>query len=221
MTLDPTARDLIQRSRRALRPSEADRRRIDAAMVDRLGTDVLGVDKTSGMQLSSSLAWKLGLAVCLGVIGSITFLTVESKPNDPAPLAAAPTQPPQALKPEPEAEPEPEQTPAAAPANVSASPAPPHRDMLAREVALLSAATTALRAGDVSAALRSLDEHKRKYPNGVLREERRTAQAQALCSIGRVSEGRAQLKGLPPTSPTAARAAQVCQAAATSHASQP
>src|SRR6185369_7565739 len=92
-------------------------------------------------------------------------------------------------------------------------PAPPVQDRLAEEVALLSRATSALRAGRAAEALKFLDEHQRKFPKGVLGVERRGARAQALCALKRVGEGRAELARLAPQSPAAGRAKQVCDAA--------
>jgi hypothetical protein len=59
-----------------------------------------------------------------------------------------------------------------------------------------------------------LDEHQRRFPSGALSEERRAAKAQALCLLGRVDEGRAELARLAPRSPAAATAQQVCDGAA-------
>jgi hypothetical protein len=105
--------------------------------------------------------------------------------------------------------------PAAAP---SEAPALHARDRLAEEVALLSRATTALRAGRAAEALKTLDEHQSRFPRGALSEERRAAKAQALCSLGRMSEGRAELARLAPQSPAAARAKQVCDSSSGSGA---
>jgi len=77
-------------------------------------------------------------------------------------------------------------------------------------VALLSRATSALRAGRAADALTLLNEHQHKFPKGVLSEERRAAKAQALCSLGRQTEGRAELARLAPHSPAAIRAQQAC-----------
>jgi hypothetical protein len=85
-------------------------------------------------------------------------------------------------------------------------------DRLAQEVALLSRATSELRAGHAAQALKALAEHQRKFPAGALSEDRRAAKAQALCLLGRVVQGRAELARLPAQSPAAARAAQVCDA---------
>jgi len=93
-------------------------------------------------------------------------------------------------------------------------PAQRPNDRLAQEVALLSRATSDLRSGRAGAALKLLDEHQRKFPNGMLAVERRAVRAQALCTLKRVSEGRAELSHLAPQSPAAGRAKQLCDAAA-------
>lgn len=211
---DPKARELIQRSRRALRPTVADRARIEAALRAQLGAAAFEAPATSappaknlGMKLAS------GAAICACVLGTVAFFGRGSPA--PVPPAAPSHAPALQTAPEPRAEPAPE---ASSPEpRVSVTPAKPiarKHDSLAHEVALLSQATRSLRAGDVGAALRTLDEHKRKYPQGVLREERRAARAQVLCAMGRVSEGKAELAGLPPHSPTAAQAEKVCRTAA-------
>ncbi len=108
------------------------------------------------------------------------------------------------LQPEPEPEPEPEivmepetakparkpkKPPASAPE--PAPPAPPSAaDSLKAERALLARATAALRAGDPDAALAALGEHQKKFPHGVLEEERAASTVLALCDTGRTSEGK-------------------------------
>jgi hypothetical protein len=91
---------------------------------------------------------------------------------------------------------------------------PRRPDALTREVALLSRAVTALNAGRAREALTALDEHQRQFPRGILGADRQAAKAQALCALGRVSQGRAQLAGLSPQSPAATRAKQVCDSVA-------
>jgi len=102
---------------------------------------------------------------------------------------------------------------AAKPPSEAPVPAQRSQDRLAQEVALLSRATSDLRAGRAGAALKSLDEHQRKFPNGMLTVERRAVRAQALCTLKRVNEGRAELSLLAPQSPAAGRAKQLCDAA--------
>jgi hypothetical protein len=69
-----------------------------------------------------------------------------------------------------------------------------------------------LRAGRVSVALKTLDEHRRRFPSGILTEERCAARAQALCALGRQREAQAELDRLAPRSLAAARARQICDA---------
>jgi hypothetical protein len=68
-------------------------------------------------------------------------------------------------------------------------------------VAILSQAERALRAAKYQEALRLLDEHRRKFPNGALAQERSAARAQALCGLGRVSDAQAELARLAKVSP--------------------
>lgn len=214
MTLDPTARELIRRSRAALRPNADERARTAEALRARLGADAFEPDVDAGV---GRVSWQsaVKLTLCIGLIGPVAFWAYGSMqpqtPTTPSPRAVVAPQPAAAETPV-------QETPAApATAAPTADPAPPPaaktaaRDTLSREVALMSRATSALRTGDLAAALRSLDEHARKYPHGVLREERRAARAQALCGAGRFTEGRAELEGLPAHSPTAARAQQLCR----------
>jgi hypothetical protein len=88
---------------------------------------------------------------------------------------------------------------------------------LSEEVALLSRAETDLHAGRSESALRSLDEHERRFPHGTLEQERIAARAQALCALGRFAEAQAPLEQLArtaPNSPNEERARQACQDAA-------
>jgi hypothetical protein len=89
---------------------------------------------------------------------------------------------------------------------------------LAQEVAILSRATKYLEAGRPTDALRALAEHQRKFPNGVLTEERYAARVQALCTLGRPEEAAAELARLArmaPESPQLSRARQSCATAST------
>ena len=100
--------------------------------------------------------------------------------------------------------------PRAAPSRRSPSRSEDH---LAREVALLSRASSELLAARPAAALQALDEHARRFPDGVLSQERAAARARALCALGRTKEGQAELAKLTPGSPHAARAAKACASA--------
>jgi hypothetical protein len=61
---------------------------------------------------------------------------------------------------------------------------------LSEEAALLQRAERALAANEPGAALSALAEHERRFPAGVLREERQAAKVLALCELGRVAEAR-------------------------------
>jgi hypothetical protein len=91
-----------------------------------------------------------------------------------------------------------------------AKPTAPTPDRLALEVQLLSRATSALRSGNFETALQALEEHQQNFPQGALQQERKIAKAQALCSLGRIQEGQAQLQNLPPNTPATARARMSC-----------
>lgn len=220
--LSPNARTLIEQGRSALRPSARDRDRIETALRARLGAEALPADPGASQLVGfagTRALLRLAVGVCV-VGGGIAFLALRPSASPPQskhavvapPSVAAPID----VRVEPEhvpAELAPEaQPPLAAPAPVPA--ATRKHDPLAREVALLARATQALHLGQPDKALRALDEHQRRFPNGALDEERRAARAQALCRLGRVSEGRAEQAKLQPKSPAAARARQVCEAIA-------
>jgi hypothetical protein len=66
-------------------------------------------------------------------------------------------------------------------------------DSLPEEVHLLSKAEQQLNFGHPDQALTTLGEHERRFPHGVLAEERMAARVQSLCALGRVAEARADL----------------------------
>ncbi len=86
----------------------------------------------------------------------------------------------------------PSQPPAAAPARApEAKPtATPDAD-LGAELALLRAARTALASAAPEQALRELAEHQRRFPGGLLAEERMVLRVQALCESGATEQARA------------------------------
>jgi hypothetical protein len=229
--LTPRARALVQAGRDGFRPADADRSRIEGALEARLPDafppDAPGAGGPSVAPPAAAGGWHLAAGLAVGacvLAGAGIFATQwagSRAGSSAAPPAAAVTVAPSVSMPAAEA-PAPEGEPAAAggpdtasaPAELHAPAAPRARDRLAEEVALLSRATTDLRAGRTGDALRALDEHQRRFPNGALREERSAARAQALCASRRVIEGRAELARLAAGSPAAVRARQVCDASA-------
>lgn len=222
--LSPKARALVQDARSALRAQPADRERVEAALRARLGPSALPPETGVG-SLVGRASWHAGSGAVIGavigvaLVGGALWLALRPVASPPVPRAsvqpasapaavAAPSVPRESAS----GASTPAESPADSPMVASARSAPPARatDGLAEEVALLSRATSALRSGRATEALKALDEHQRRFPSGALSEERRAAKAQALCSLGRVREGRAELGHLAPQSPAAARAKQGC-----------
>jgi hypothetical protein len=77
----------------------------------------------------------------------------------------------------------------------------PTRAALAEKMRLLGTAQKKLAAENGEAALEMLVQHERRFPQGVLSEERRAARVLALCSLGRTSEAREEAKRFLQTSP--------------------
>jgi hypothetical protein len=233
--LTPRARALVKAGQAAFRPEEADLARATAALEARLGAGTLPAEAPPAPPSATAPppavappalagAWVVpGVAACVLLAGSALVIArwtgtgTESPAVPPAARSVTLAPPPVEIAnlpapPAPVNEAEAPAEPVAA-APEAQAPAPLRaKDRLAEEVALLSQATSALRAGRIGDALRSLDEHQRRFPGGALREERRAARAQALCASKRVTEGRAELAHLSPGSPAAVRARQVCDA---------
>lgn len=218
MSLSPKARAIIGAGREGLQPAPGDRERLEALLDSRLAAGAAG-SAASTMLSTGVKAWHIGVAAAL--VGGSAALALRWQDDGPAPpvtVAQAPVASAKAIAtvaPSPPAavavtalEPL-----ASSPVEPVVAPRSP-KDQLALEVALLSRATSALRAGRSSDALRALDEHKRQFPNGFLAVDRRAARAQALCSLRRVTEGRAELARLEPESPAAERTRQVCDGVA-------
>jgi hypothetical protein len=216
--LTPPAEELVQAGRAAFQPSDADRERVFQALLPHVG-GAEGAGTADGLApaataAKASLAKISAVVVALGVAGGGLFLATRPEPSPtkaPAsmPAKAAPTQP----VPKDDA-----------PASVPTTPEPPSvekrapaavrsADSLAQEVAILSRAGAELHAGRPAAALTALDDHQRKFPSGVLVQERSAARVQALCALGRTKEARTAFERLArtsPSSPHVVRARKAC-----------
>jgi hypothetical protein len=85
------------------------------------------------------------------------------------------------------------------------------------ETRLVRAGVAALHSRDPAHALALFDEHARKYPSGILAEERAAERVIALCGLGRYSEARAATAEFlrdHPRSPVSARLRASCAAPA-------
>jgi hypothetical protein len=224
--LSPEARALVQDGQSGLRPSHRDRARIASSLAARIGAaSLLASQHAAGAAVTTAIGWQKvsALVVGVGLLGAGTAYMV----GPPADTLSGPAVTPKA-QPTVEAQlsPAPLEARAQAPADseaqgpTAAEPPPVVRkastvDRFAEEVAILSKATTALRAGRPAEGLQLLEEHRRSFPNGRLAEERRTARIQALCALGRRSEAEAELARLAqssPRSPHLARAQRACGA---------
>lgn len=224
--LGPSARGLLAAGRRAYRAQPSDRERIASALRARLGPESLPLPAATPAPPRVA-RWQLaGAALGTGLAATLVMLwALGAQPASnatPRTAAASPSARPPALAHEPLAVEAPRpiapdvssSAPPVQPARARPTPSSARPDALAQEVQLLARATRSMRAGRPMQALAVLDEHQRRFPGGALSEERRAARAQALCALGRITEGRAEQSQLPPRSPTAARAAQACDAAA-------
>jgi len=223
--LNASASAVIRAGRIGLTPPDGERERLEALIEHRLAAFVPHVTVNSAPPLSDK--WRrLALAVGVGALGGTASLWSTPKHIDSPVLegrTTSPKEPARDVAPLSSAD---SAAPKLAPPGevlsvtrrVEPQAAVPTSDGLAREVALLSRATSLLRAGRPADALSLLNEHQRKFPKGMLEIERTAVGAQALCSLGRVNEGRAALARLAPQSPAAGRAQQVCDGAASTGA---
>jgi len=225
--LSPKARALIEQANAEVRPPAGEMERLEGLLDAQLRASAASpVQQPGPSPAPPAGSWRLVTSLTVGAAligGAALWLmrpNVGQSVTTPTASTAVVVAPPSAEVPqviapvvEEPAPAVPQPTPAPKPAPEPKAPAPPVQDALAQEVALLSRATSDLRAGRAGSALKLLDEHQRKFPNGMLAVERRAVRAQALCTLKRVSEGRAELAQLAPQSPAAGRAKQLCDAA--------
>src|SRR6478735_5435290 len=231
VALSPNARALIQASRDAHRPTAADRERVTTALRARLGSAVLPFDAPSRSRLGGAGQRRAATAFGLCVVGSMLFLArrpvtavepaaqVRPKRVEAAMFgtataratatatAASEVAPPSEITIPPQRK---VGTLTSRHTRGRVAPASAGEDTLAQEVLLLTSATSQLSSGQAAEALLQLDEHQRRFSNGVLSYERNAAKARALCMLHRFSEGRALLAQLGGGSVQAARITEVC-----------
>jgi hypothetical protein len=200
------------------RPTDVDRERVESALRERLGAALLLAEGSKAAPaLRPRWPFVTSLVVGAGLAGGAVYLATQHQPATVAAthavatavIATSSASPPTSA---PEPPPADAPKPAAAVASDRPAPARPAEDRLAQEVALLARATSSLHSNRPADALKVLDEYQRRFPKGLLTEERRAARAQALCALGRPSEAKAELARLAPKSLAAARAKQVCDA---------
>lgn len=98
------------------------------------------------------------------------------------------------------------------------------RPSLAEETALLSAAKRLLGAGQPAAALRKLEEHAERHPDGQLADARRRARIRVLCDLGREAQARGEALSLArarPGDPLAKQAVSICSRSSIQNGASP
>lgn len=208
--LSPRASFLVQAGR-SVNANDEDRARVRAALRARLAVvtalpfAVSWLPKGFLKGLLIGSAAPLGAAVLLG--GAWVVVRGEGRPPaKPVAAAVRTAAAPPAVEPPPAlAEAVARSVPVAAPVasprvlrKVAAAPRPqpaepesPSRaGTLTEEVELLRVAQRALVDGDGASALSAVEEHRARFPDGALREERDAAQVFALCALKRLDEAR-------------------------------
>jgi hypothetical protein len=228
-SLSPKGSALIQAARRALRATSADRERNESALRAQLGANALpfaDAGPASAALPTPGVGQLLAKVVAgAGLVGGTLLASLALPTTTPHPPSAPPAVIQRTARDvhsevqddtnQPQREPEAAQAAAGSPSDrAPASPAARRPNALAQEVQLLSRATSDLKAGRPQDALRAIAAHQRRFPAGIMAQERRAAKAQALCLVGRLREGRAELTQLPSNSPAAAHARHVCDRAA-------
>lgn len=237
--LSREAKALFGVGRAANQPTPEDEARILAALLPRLPVPS-GSAQTVSWSARSRRAWKWRVAAGLGIGLAAAAALQLAKGGDKGSPAVSVSEPRRQVAPNLESSNVPSEeesdipeasfprdirervanaptSTTSAPEEVRAPRSPPiapsslgDDNHLAEEVALLSRATSALRSGNSSEALATLAEHQRRFPRGVLSQQRHAARAQALCQLGRKTEAKTELAKLAKSSPLAARTRQAC-----------
>jgi hypothetical protein len=198
-----------------------------------LGPEPVG-DAGASAAASGTSIKSIVLGVVLGAGAAIgTTIAVVSQDDDVhtaasgglAPLSELPVPPAPVITPVPTIDPPieieddevapPSVEPTRAPSRGTARPRPAEEkeDLVAEEVALLGEARTALGAGEANKAIKLLARHRKRFPNGLLANERDVSWITALCVLGRVDEARTKAQAFlraHGSSPHAAKVRASC-----------
>ncbi|MCR9162543.1 MAG: RNA polymerase sigma factor [Nannocystaceae bacterium] len=207
---------VYEAARRQTRPTAGARRRVAALLAARLGT----------APLLTGVAWKVAAAVA--VFGTTAFVGARALGRSTPPTMGAI---PEQVQPDEPAVP-PSASPAgsvAAPVQLAAAveaatpsvrvrskrrdaaraPTVDSADRLRDEVVLIGGVKAALDDGRASDAMRQLDEHARRFPEGELTLERWGYRAVALCALGKRAQGRGAGKTFVKAHPGSSLAGRV------------
>lgn len=129
-------------------------------------------------------------------------------PVERAPLAATPPVP-SATSEERTGPKAPPKVPPHATVSVTSTAPPANESSLSVETHLVRDATAALQRGDAAGALAALEDHARRFPHGVLAEERDAQRVLALCALGRTSEAKSRASRFAEQHPRSALTGKV------------
>jgi hypothetical protein len=199
--LNSAERRVIELSRAARTPGEADKRRVRAALALSLGAVAGGA---TGAAVASTATAAKGAATVIGTRVIAAVLLAASAGTGAyvwlrRPPAPVPVQAPAA--------------PAATPAPVVEPIAAPAEDPLLAEVSLLQRAQRALRGGQPLHAMELAARHETLYPTSQMALERDALRVFALCALGKKGEARTLARALlaqAPTSPLRASLEESC-----------
>jgi hypothetical protein len=236
--LTPGARAIVDAARGDDEPGAGDRERVRAKVLAALaaggaagagaaGKASAATSATAGGALATKLA-VIAVAVAGLATGAYLAMRSPSTTTTPPPSQSEVSALPPEPQPEPEVVPEvtadasiemaPEDVPDPAPKPRAKrkveAPALSPADSLREERALIARASDALRDGDGAAALAAVKEHQRRFPDGLLIEERSAARVQALCALGRTADGTSAREAFLARWPRSVHAAKVRAACA-------
>lgn len=202
--LDPEARRLLELTREARTPSVRDKvrmdRRIGAALALGSATShaASGGAATKVVGAAAAIKWTGIALLAIGGAGYVGW-RASRPPASPSPTAvvaataaADPAPAPVTAEPAAPAETEPSEDPGAPRASAAprASRQKASEETLSEELDLLHDAQAKWRAGNASAALSLLGEHKRRFPRSQLGSERDALTILSLCATNRTTEAR-------------------------------
>lgn len=218
--LSREAAELVKQGRDALRPTAADKERVLSALKGQLAP----IEPTGGSAVNAgatgagtkALLFGSGAAVAIAAVVGLSMGSGDGTPDvrveAPVVAVTAPSDVVTIAAPDDEpidvSELEPATTPSGpSPVATRGNPS----DRLAEEVALLTRAQREYHAGNLSAALASVNEHQRKFARGTLGQERVRLRVKILCGLGRDREAEREHRKLQRLSPGQVAPVDVCR----------
>lgn len=226
--LGPDARAILDAANGGDDPSDADRARVRAGVLRKVGA-VAAVTAATASTTTAAAATKAGvfgalstLAKAAIVLSAVTVVAGGAyvARSRPTPVTIAPSAAPIEIVPAISSSvpvPSPIASASASvappPSVIAPKPAPaPKKLTVEDELVLLQRAQAAMGAGDPARALALLDEHEKKFPSGALAEEREGQRVLARCALGRpdAQSGAEKFLAAHPDAPVASRVRKVC-----------